>query len=233
MADPTPRPSALKCALGMSFMMCFPGVVLLLAGDARWVEGWLFFVWFVSLCAGCMAWLYMHDPALLEERYRRSGTGGQQRWDTYLVRLLGIIFLSFLVVMALDKRWMWTPVRAPVGVEVFGGASLIGAAFLLFRACTDNTFLSPLVRHQSERAHHVVSGGVYGFVRHPMYLGALLLFLGAPLLLGSLYGLGVGVVGIGVLGVRILGEERMLVQRLAGYSDYQRKVRFRLIPRVW
>jgi protein-S-isoprenylcysteine O-methyltransferase Ste14 len=135
--------------------------------------------------------------------------------------------------MPLDaKRFGWSPVF-PLWLKVLGGALLAGSFFLFFRSYKDNTFLSPLVRIQKDRKQQVVSTGVYGFVRHPMYLGAILMFIGAPLLLGSLYGIIAGLVLTILLMVRIRGEEAMLTRELEGYGEYTRNVRYRLFPYFW
>jgi protein-S-isoprenylcysteine O-methyltransferase Ste14 len=105
--------------------------------------------------------------------------------------------------------------------------------FLLYRSYTDNPFVSPLVRIQAERKQRVVSTGVYGFVRHPMYLGAILMMLGVPLLLGSCWGILVGGALTLLLAARIVGEENMLTRELDGYEDYKKKVKYRLVPFVW
>jgi protein-S-isoprenylcysteine O-methyltransferase Ste14 len=89
------------------------------------------------------------------------------------------------------------------------------------------------VRIQTERKQQVVSTGVYGFVRHPMYLGALLMFAGTPLLLGSAVGLALAAGMALLLAFRIVGEERVLADELEGYSDYRKRVRFRLLPFIW
>src|SRR5262249_53764685 len=167
------------------------------------------------------------------ERYRKPGSGGQSRADTIIVYGLMVGFIAWIVVPPLDaRRFGWTP-RLPPGLEAVGGVLLLGAAFLLFRAFTDNTFLSPLVRIQTERAQQVVSTGVYGVVRHPMYLGASLMFVGGPLLLGSAWGVLVGVGLVLLVMVRIRGEEQLLMRELDGYPAYCDKVRYRLLPRVW
>jgi protein-S-isoprenylcysteine O-methyltransferase Ste14 len=142
-------------------------------------------------------------------------------------------FMFWIVIMPLDaKRFGWSPVF-PLGLTVFGVALLVGSFFLFFRSYTDNTFLSPLVRIQEDRKQRVVSTGVYGFVRHPMYLGGILMFLGAPLLLGSLYGILAGLALTVLLMARIAGEEKMLGRELEGYRTYQQKVRYRLFPLLW
>ena len=106
-------------------------------------------------------------------------------------------------------------------------------SFPFFRAFTDNTFASQLVRIQTERGQHVIDTGVYGFVRHPMYLGATLVFIGGALLLGSISGLLLALAMVGLLVVRIFGEEKLLARDLEGYKEYLQKVRYRLVPHVW
>jgi protein-S-isoprenylcysteine O-methyltransferase Ste14 len=188
------NPVSLGRLAGTALMLLvWPGALLALGGDARWAEGWLFAAWFVTLFSTVIGWLYRHDPALLAERYRHTG-GGQHGWDRVVVPALFLGFIAWLVAMPLDaRRFHWTHAW-PVAVQLAGGALLAPSFLLFFRSFTDNTYLSPLVRIQAERKQHVVSTGVYGFVRHPMYLGAVLMFVGVPLLLGSAYGLALGAV---------------------------------------
>jgi protein-S-isoprenylcysteine O-methyltransferase Ste14 len=208
-------------------------MMLFLAGDWGWIEGWIFGGWLVTVSASAIVWLYRKDPALLAERYRRPGTGGQSPPDRIIVGLIVVGFVGWMVLMPLDaRRFHWTP-ALPLAVHVAGGVLLALAWFFLFRSFTDNTYLSPLVRVQTEREHRVVSTGVYGFVRHPMYLGASLMFVGGSLLAGALTALGVAVALVVVLAVRITLEEKLLAQELAGYDEYRRRVRYRLLPFVW
>jgi protein-S-isoprenylcysteine O-methyltransferase Ste14 len=142
-------------------------------------------------------------------------------------------FLLWIVIMPLDaKRFGWSP-AFPLWLNVLGGAMLAGSFFLFFRSYTDNTFLSPLVRIQEERKQRVISTGVYAIVRHPMYLGGILMFFGAPLLIGSGYGLLAGLALTILLMARITGEEEMLGRELDGYREYMQKVRYRLVPFLW
>jgi len=140
--------------------------------------------------------------------------------------------MASIIAPALDMRFGWTP-RLPVWSEVCGGILLLGGSFFMLRALADNTYASQLIRIQAERGQHVIDTGVYGFVRHPMYLGATLMFLGGPLLLGSVCGLLATVATIGFLVLRILGEEKLLARDLEGYRAYCEKVQYRLIPHVW
>jgi protein-S-isoprenylcysteine O-methyltransferase Ste14 len=225
--------SPLQLVATAIYLATWPAVLFLLAGDGRWLEGWLFSAWFLGLCVTVIVWLYRKDPALLAERYRMPGSGGQRTWDRVWIYATAASFIAWMTIMPLDaRRFRWSPPFSP-WLEAAGGVLLLAASFFLFRAFHDNTFLSPLVRIQSEREQRVVSTGVYAIVRHPMYLGALLMFVGVPLLLGSTWGLLAGAAMTLLLVARILGEERMLVRDLAGYDEYRRKVRYRLVPFVW
>lgn len=214
------------------YLLFWPTLILVVGGDWGWFEAWIFNVWFVALCTGTIVWLALNNPALLAERYRTSG-GGQKGWDRFAVLGLGFGFMAWIAVMPLDaRRFRWSP-PFPLSLEILGVALLLGASVFLFRAFRDNSYLSPLVRIQSERKQTVVTQGVYGFVRHPMYLGATLLFVGGPLLLGSFAGLGLAFALTLLLSARIVGEEKMLVDELEGYAEYRSRVRYRLFPGVW
>jgi len=207
-------------------------LLLWLSGNWRWVEGWIFGVWWVSFMAALYLWLRLRDPALLAERMRMPGSGGESRSDMVILFAMKLCFMASLFVSALDLRFGWTP-RLPLWSEACGGLSLLVGSFFMFRAFTDNTYASQLVRIQSERGQHVIDTGVYGLVRHPMYLGGSLMFVGAALLLGSVCGLLAGLAAVGFLVLRILGEEKLLARDLEGYRTYREKVRYRLIPHVW
>ena len=215
------------------YLLIWPALVLFLAGDSTWPEGWIFGGWFLAVGASTVAWLSRRDPGLLAERYRMPGTGGQSRRDRIIVYVLTLGFIIWIALMPLDaRRFHWTP-RLPLAVELVGDALLALSWLLLFRSFADNTFGSALVRVQTERGHRVVSTGVYGWVRHPMYLGATLMFVGGPLVTGAISALVVGLALVVLLAVRSLDEEALLTRELPGYAEYRRRVRYRLVPFVW
>ena len=220
----------LNLAISLVF---FPLVILLAAGDWGWLEGWIFSLWFSAMVLSILIYLYLKDPALLAERSKAPGSENQKTWDAYLLTGLYLVMIAWFVIMPLDaKRFGWSPLF-PAWVKILGFAALIPALYLLYFTTVQNTYLSTLVRIQGERHQKVISTGVYGFVRHPLYLGALLMFLGAPLLLGSLWGLILGLIGTAGVAVRIMGEEKMLAEELEGYEEYRLKVKYRLIPFIW
>lgn len=213
-------------------LLGFAALLLWLSGNWRWVEGWLFGLWFVALMGGSLLWMYFKDPELLAERLRIPGTGGESRID--LAILIGIKMGGFawFLLPSLDVRYSWAP-RLPLWSEACGGLLLLGASFFMFRSITDNTFVSQLVRIQSERQQRVIDTGVYGFVRHPLYLGGDLMFVGGALLRGSTIGLLVAFAMVLLLVLRIFVEEKLLVSDLDGYTAYRGRVRYRLVPHVW
>ncbi len=222
-----------KVLFALGFVLLFPALIILLSGDLTWIEGWVFSIWFIALSYGAILYLYFKDPALLAERYKQPGQGGQESWDRYVVSLIGILFTIWIVIMPLDaRRYEWSP-DFPIWLEAIGVVLLVVSLVLFLRAYMDNTYLSPLVRVQEERKQQVVTTGVYGIVRHPMYLGAALMAIGAPLLLGSILGLLAGLALVVLLMFRILGEEKLLTRELEGYWEYTKKVRYRLFPGIW
>ncbi len=227
------RPTPIILGLMLAgFAVFYLGLLFWLSGNWRWVEGWIFGIWWVSFASAVLLWLYVHDRALLAERFRMPGTGGESHADVALVIGLKLCFVAFFVVSPLDVRHGWTP-HLPLWCEVFGGILILAGSFPFFRAFTDNTYASQLVRIQRERGQHVIDTGVYGFVRHPMYLGASVVLIGAALLLGSISGLLLALAMIGLFVVRIFGEEKLLARDLEGYREYLQKVRYRLVPHVW
>jgi protein-S-isoprenylcysteine O-methyltransferase Ste14 len=224
--------STVQLIFSLIFPAFFPTVIIALSGDLFWVEGWIWGIWFIALCVFTTLYLYMHDPALLKERFQKQGVNNQKPEQAYLIYLTFFIFLAWIVIMPIDaKKCSWT--EFPLWLQTIGGLGLIPSFFFIFRAFYDNTFLSPLIRVQKERKQRVITTGVYGVVRHPMYLGALCMFVGTPLLLGSMYGLFLGVLLAFCLVPRILGEEKMMVDELKGYKAYKKKVKYRLIPFIW
>ena len=211
----------------------FPAVIMISSGNWLWIEGWLFSLWFDAMVLSTLIYMYRHDPALLAERSKALGSDNQKSWDKYLLSLIYMLAIAWLILMPLDaSRFGWSPIF-PVWLKVLGGMALLPALYLIFRTTAENTFLSARVRIQTDRKQQVISTGVYGFVRHPLYLGCLLMLLGAPLLVGSIYGLALSLVAVVILVGRIIGEEKMLVTELEGYEEYKNKVTWRLIPWMW
>ena len=213
--------------------LVFPVVILVLGGSIAWIEGWIFSLWFIAMILSTVIYMFVKDPDLLTERRKAPGSDNQKKWDVYLLYAIFVISIIWILIMPLDaKRFGWSPIF-PLWLKIIGGLLLILSIFFIFRTTVENTYLSTRVRIQSDRKQQVISTGVYGFVRHPLYLGYLLLMIGGPLLLGSVVGLALGLLGIITIVARIFGEEKMLLQELAGYEEYRKKVKYRLLPFIW
>jgi len=207
-------------------------VLFAAAGTWRWPGAWMFLAEMAALSLGSGLWLGRRDPALLAERMAFPVRREQPPWDRAFMLAFLIFWFGWMVLMALDgQRFGWSSPPGwlvPVGAIAFALGSLI--ALWVFQV---NSYAVPVVKLQPERGHHVVSDGPYRFVRHPMYAGALLFFLGMPLLLGSWWGLAVAPLPIVGIAWRAVREERTLMAELAGYAEYAARVRYRLVPGVW
>jgi protein-S-isoprenylcysteine O-methyltransferase Ste14 len=207
-------------------------VLFLAAGDWSWPQGWAFLGEISAFSFVIGFWLAWHDPELLKARMTSPFSGGQRPADLALVIVIGVLFVAWLALMGLDaQRFMWT--SAPLWARIVGAVVLGAGMVLCWETFRVNSFAAPQVRVQAERAQHVVSDGPYRYIRHPMYAGALLFFLGAPLILASLWGLAGGAILTLGLAVRAVGEEAVLRADLAGYEDYMKQVPWRIIPGIW
>jgi len=207
-------------------------ILFVAAGTARWPAAWVFLLELGGIGLALGLWLARHDPALLEERMSLGMQPAQKTWDKLFMGSIFVVWTAWLVLMALDAvRFRWSHV--PLWLQVVGAILILLCMYLAQLTMRENSFAAPVVKIQSERGHHVVSSGIYAHIRHPMYAGALLFFVGTPLLLGSWYGLAAAPVMAATLVVRTLFEERMLMAELPGYREYVARVRYRLIPGIW
>ena len=201
------------------------------AGTLAWPGAWMFLIelWVLALAIGL--WLSRYDPALLKERTGSFVQRGQATIDKVLVISLMVIYCAWFVLMGLDARYAWSSV--PAWLQLIGAIGLFLSVYLGYLTFRANSFASPVVKIQTERAHTVVTTGPYAYVRHPMYAGALFHFIGVPLLLGSWWGLAVLPVFVALFAIRIGIEEKTLRAALVGYDSYAARVRYRLIPLIW
>jgi protein-S-isoprenylcysteine O-methyltransferase Ste14 len=213
------------------FFVAFALALFLPAGTLAWRAGWIFLVLFFSFYFAVTVWLFRHNPGLLQERMRLS-TFDQKGWDKLLFPLLMAFPFAWLIFVSFDAvRFHWSPV--PVWLQFVGAIVLLCSFYLLFLTFRENSYLSPVVRIQEERGHTVVSTGPYQYVRHPMYAAILVFVVGTPLLLGSWYGVLLGLILLILLARRAMLEEGTLRHELPGYAAYMAQVKYRLIPYIW
>lgn len=223
----------LKRAVGqiIVLLIAFSLALFLPAGTLAWPAAWLFLVLFFGFFIAINVWLARYNPGLLQERLN-FGTADQQGPDKIIFPILLLFPFLWLAFIGLDaRRFHWSAV--PLWVEGLGGLLVLGSFYLFFLTFRENSYLSTVVRVQKDRGHQVISTGPYHYVRHPMYSGMLLFMLGTPLLLGSAYGVLVGLLLVLALAWRARLEERTLLRELTGYDTYMTQVRYRFIPFVW
>jgi protein-S-isoprenylcysteine O-methyltransferase Ste14 len=207
-------------------------VLFLAAGTLNWSGAWVFLGQMVAISILGGGWLARRDPGLVAERLGSPIQKGQPKADKILLSALLALIFVWLALMGLDAaRFAWSSV--PLWGRALGEFCLLLSVFVGFLTMRENSFAAPVVKVQKERGQRVISTGLYAQVRHPMYVGALLFFIGTPLLLGSCWGLAFALILIGMLCVRIPIEERALRDGLDGYDEYAARVRYRLVPGVW
>jgi len=209
------------------------GVLLFLAaGTIAWPGAWAYLVLMLALSFTLGIDLARHDPGLLQERMGSPVQRDQPAADKVLLIVLLLSIFAWLVLMGLDaKRFAWSSV--PALMQVFGALITLWSIWFCYRTMRENSFAAPVIKLQRERGQRGISTGPYAVVRHPMYSGALIYLIAMPIALGSWWGL-FGVLIFLPAGIwRILEEETFLIRNLPGYSEYQNKVKHRLLPFVW
>jgi protein-S-isoprenylcysteine O-methyltransferase Ste14 len=215
---------------GLAFLIVLMGSVLFVtAGTLGYWQAWAYLAIYATASELITARLMKSDPALLERRLRGGPTAEKEPVQKAIMVVASIGFVSSLIVPALDHRFGWSQV--PYGV-VAAGLFLVALSFAIIWAVFQaNTFTASTV--EIFEGQSVVSTGPYAIVRHPMYAGGALLFVGTPLALGSFWGILAFFVVLPALIWRLIDEERLLTRQLPGYAGYCTKVRWRLIPHVF
>ena len=196
------------------------------AGTFDFWQGWLLMcVLFIPMFAAGIVMMFV-NPTLLSKRLDAKE---KQKDQDVVVKLSGLMFLTGFIVAGLGRRFGWYTL--PSGVSIGATVAFVIAYILYAEVLRENTYLSRTIEVQE--GQKVVDSGLYGVVRHPMYAVTLLLFLSMPLILGSLYAFVVFLAYPLIIAMRIRGEETLLARELDGYSEYVKRVKYRLIPWIW
>ncbi len=213
---------ALRCLLGLVLF----GAVLFIPAGLKFWQGWAYLVvWFIPMIFA-LGYFCKHDPELIERRLHRKEKEQEQK---LIMRFALVVWLTGYLLPGLDHRFGWS--HLPLWLTILSQAFVLSGCLMMFWVLKANSFAGATIRVES--GQKVISSGPYRIVRHPMYLGASVMFLFAPLALGSYFALPVFALFIPIIVLRLLNEEKVLRQELPGYAEYCLHTRFRLVPHCW
>jgi protein-S-isoprenylcysteine O-methyltransferase Ste14 len=221
---------ALQTLASGLFGLVFFGVLLFWpAGTLNYWQAWVFMAVFMVVTLVPSIYLAVKDPAALRRRMKAGPTAETRLVQKLVITGTIVAVVAVLVVSALDHRFGWSQV--PTAVVVLGDFLVAIGLGLAQVVVIQNSYAAATITVEADQK--VVSTGLYGLVRHPMYVGTLIMMIGTPLALGSYWGLLAIVLALPILAARIDDEEKMLRHELAGYDEYMEKVHYRLVPGVW
>jgi protein-S-isoprenylcysteine O-methyltransferase Ste14 len=213
----------LKFLLGV---LLVGALIFLPAGTLAFAGGWLLMgILFVPMFGAGIV-MMIKNPMLLSSRLDAKE---KEREQNIVVKLSGLMFILGFVLAGLDFRFAW--IKLPFIVNIVASVIFIVAYIIYAEVLRENTYLSRTIK--VVEGQKVVSTGLYGIVRHPMYFATILLFMSMPLVLGSLVSFVVFLAYPIIIAKRIKNEEEVLLRDLDGYSEYRQKVKYRMIPFIW
>ena len=210
-------------------LVVFGLMLFLPAGTFNYWQAWVFLVVVAFSAWIPIIYLLRTNPVALQRRMRGGPTAEARMAQKVVIAVLYLSLAAMVVVSALDHRFGWSPV--PTAICLVGDVLVAVGLGVVALVIIQNSYAAATV--QVEAGQTVVSTGLYGLVRHPMYTGNMIMMVGIPLALGSYWGLVFVVPGLIVLASRIRDEEKLLQRDLDGYREYTQKVRYRLVPCMW
>jgi len=216
--------------LGLAAVIIVMGLLLFIsAGTVHYWQAWIYLAVYFGSSLLISLYLMKKDPALLQRRMSGGPSAEKTRTQQLSMLFASAGFIGSLIVPALDHRFAWSNI--PISAVVAGDILTVVSFCIMFLVFRENSFASATIEIAEDQK--VISTGLYAFVRHPMYAGGSLLFIGTPLALGSYWGLLAFSIVLPALIWRLLDEEKFLAKYLPGYADYCARVRWRLIPGVF
>lgn len=213
-----------------AFGLLFFGVALFVpAWTFDYWQAWVFIAVFTAATLIACGYFVVRNPAALQRRLKAGPTAETRPAQRIIITAIVLSVVATVVVSALDHRFGWSTV--PVLVVLLGNALVFVGLALAQLVVAQNGYAAATITVEDEQP--LISTGLYGLVRHPMYFGTLIMMIGTPLALGSLWGLLAVAAAVPVLAARIFDEEKMLTEELAGYREYTTRVRHRLVPYLW
>ncbi|TFG17114.1 MAG: isoprenylcysteine carboxylmethyltransferase family protein [Promethearchaeota archaeon] len=231
--EPKRMNSALLITLSIISVAIQMPLLFLPAGRWDWIEAWIYLIIYFIFMTSNVLILNKKNPEVLINRMKtkKERMKGKKGSDKWLFPLISIVFIGLFLLPAFDFRYGWSNV--PVYIEIGGFLLLAIAFYILFRSMRDNAYASKVLDVRKDSGHKVIDTGTYAIVRHPMYTGFSIMGFGLALGLGSWWTLILAISAFGLLALRITFEEKMLSEELEGYLEYKKKVKYKLIPKIY
>ncbi|MDM3974837.1 isoprenylcysteine carboxylmethyltransferase family protein [Mycobacterium marseillense] len=204
-------------------------ILLLPAGTLHYWQAWVFIAVFTLATIVPTIYLSRANPAALQRRMRAGPRAEPRTAQKFIITGSFLGLFATMVFSALDHRFGWSSV--PPWLSLLGDVLVATGLGIAMLVIVQNSYAGATVTVEADQT--LVSGGLYKFVRHPMYVGNVIMMIGIPLALGSYWGLLFVIPGTIVLTLRIFDEEKLLFHELPGYREYAERVRYRLVPYIW
>jgi protein-S-isoprenylcysteine O-methyltransferase Ste14 len=210
------------------FLALIFGVLILIpANDLNWMEGLLFIFVFSALLFLYYLYFLITDPQTILNRSKQTS----ETKNILFSILVLILFLLVMIIPGLERQFNDGFSVLPFTIEIFGFIGIIVGFFIVFLANRENTYASKGLR--IHEGHQVINTGPYALIRHPMYAGFFIMFLGIPISLGSVISILPAILMIIAVLIRIRWEEDLLLKELDGYLEYAKQVKYKIIPRIY
>ena len=201
-------------------------LTLLPAGTFNYWQVYLYIIILFIPMLFVLFYFLKNDPQFLDRRTRAKE---KEKPQIFIQIIFSLIFISGFVISGLDRRFGWSDI--PCSLVILTDAVILSGYWIIFNVFKQNSYASRIVEVDS--GQKVISTGLYSIVRHPMYVGVLIMYIPTPIALGSYWGLiPMATIPFAIV-LRILNEEALLIRELPGYKEYTQKTKYRLIPNIW
>lgn len=216
-----------KIIIRFSLVPIILGLLILIpAGTFNYWQVYLYFTIIIIPMIFVLRYFLKNDPSFLERRTRAK----EKEKEQLIIQIVfSFVFFSGFIIPGLDKRFGWSNV--PLIIVIIADLVILLGYLLIFFVFKQNSYASRIV--EVEKDQKIITTGLYGLVRHPMYIGVIIMYVPTPIALGSYYGLiPMAAIPLAII-FRIINEEKVLCNDLPGYKDYRQKTKYRLIPYIW
>jgi Putative protein-S-isoprenylcysteine methyltransferase len=219
-----------KTVSGFIMLLVIMGALIFLpAWTFNYLQAWLYIFTFAISTILITIYLFINDKKLLERRLNAGSAAEKEESQKAIQAIASVFFCLIYVIAGLDRHFNWSNI--PMYISILANVFVMLGFFIVFLVFKENSYTSAII--EVDKDQKVISTGMYGIVRHPMYFGAIIMLVASSIALGSYWALlSVAALSFAIM-ARLLNEEKFLIKNLSGYDEYCEKVRYHLIPFIW